>query len=220
MILVTAATEFEMNALIKQVGLPENLYRQLVTGVGLAQTAQNLTHFLCKNTSPVDAVLNYGVGGAYFQPQETMEQPGLLDICVAEREVFGDLGICMGDAIEYLDKDLVGPIEFDLKTPIYASCIKLLESSQTEFYRGTFISVNSATGRRARGDMLQRKWGGLCENMEGAAVAQVCRVFSLQLFELRCVSNMVEDRNPDGWRIREACEKAAITVKNIIEGLA
>ena len=45
--------------------------------------------------------------------------------------------------------------------------------------------------------------------MEGAAVARVCEKFSLPLLEIRCISNMVEDREVGRWKIQEACVKAA-----------
>ncbi len=93
----------------------------------------------------------------------------------------------------------------------------MLKDAEIEHHSGTFISVNSVTGKRVRGEHLQQRWSGLCENMEGAAVAQVCSLFSLPLFELRCISNMVEDRNPVGWRLQEACDKMAITTNKILE---
>ena len=219
MILVTTATEFEMNSLKEHSGVALSSYLQFVTGVGISQTAQNVTRFLCETDKVIEGVLNVGVGGAYFLQGSSVAQPGLLDICVAERELFGDLGVCMGDEVEYLPSDLVGPIEFDLKNRLYDSCCTVLKYAEIEHHCGTFISVNSVTGKRIRGENLQRRWNGLCENMEGAAVAQVCSLFSLPLFELRCISNMVEDRNPGGWRLQEACEKMSIATNKILEEL-
>ena len=217
MILVTTATEFEMNSLKDRSGTLLSSCLTCVTGVGISQTAQNLTHFLCETDKIIEGVLNIGVGGAYFLSEKSVHQPGLLDICVAEREVFGDLGVCMGDTVEYLPGDLVGPIEFDLKNSFYNRCCTVLKGAKIECHPGTFISVNSVTGKRVRGEHLQQMWNGICENMEGAAAAQVCSLFSLPLFELRCISNMVEDRNPAGWQLQEACDKMAITTKKILE---
>ena len=59
----------------------------------------------------------------------------------------------------------------------------------------------------------------LTGNMEGAAVARVCAEFSLPLLELRCISNLVEDRNPAHWRLQEACEKAARTAAVLIKNM-
>lgn len=217
MILVTTATEFEMKILKESCGSLLSSCQQCITGVGIAKTAQSLTYFLCETGKTIEGVLNIGIGGAYFFQNVNGVQPGILDICVAEGEVFGDLGICLGDEIEYLPSELIGPIEFDLKNTFYNRCCTVLRKAQIEYHSGMFISVNSVTGKKNRGEKLQKRWNGLCENMEGAAVAQVCKLFSLPLFELRCISNMVEDRNPASWQLQEACDKMAGTTKKILE---
>jgi futalosine hydrolase len=84
---------------------------------------------------------------------------------------------------------------------------------------GPFITVNGVSGNRKRGEMLRKKWQGLRENMEGAAVVRVCREFDLPCLELRCISNMVEDRDLANWRVAEACDKAALAAILTIKGL-
>ncbi len=219
MILVTAATDFEMNALLS-LGEPEpTLCQYLVTGVGPTRTAQQLTRYLSDPYTEIRGVVNFGVGGAFYQNNNTTVQPQLLDICVADREVFGDLGVCMGERVEYLSEDLVGPVEFDLVNSMFQQAVDFFGNAKTDYHRGTFVTVNSVSGQRVRGDYLQKHWGGLCENMEGGAIAQVCDMFHLEMVEVRCISNMVEDRNPSSWKLAEACEKAAITTKNLLEVL-
>ena len=223
MFLVTAATEFEMRAFLdvqELKSLPPDSWKSLVTGVGPVLTTLNLTRFLCEAADTVDTIINFGVAGAYFQPDDISAcQPQLLDICVAERDLFGDLGICMGDTVEYFQGDLVENLVFDLKNSLFARCTGILKKNCAAYRSGTFITVNSVTGKKVRGDMLQQRWNGLCENMEGAAVAQVCMTFAVELFELRCISNMVEDRNPANWCLQEACEKAAVAVNMLVEDL-
>jgi futalosine hydrolase len=230
MILVTAATEFEMKAFLDAVDttdaidrkrLPPDSWRSLVTGVGPVLTTLNLTRFLCETTDTIDGIINFGVAGAYFLPENTSaSQLQLLDVCVAERDLFGDLGICMGDTIEYFKEDLVENLVFDLHNPFFYRCTEVLQKNGIAYQSGTFITVNSVTGKKVRGDSLQKRWNGLCENMEGAAVAQVCKTFAIELFQLRCVSNMVEDRNPLNWCLQEACVKAAMSVKMIVEDVS
>jgi futalosine hydrolase len=227
MILVTAATEFEMQAFLGAIDaidlsetkrLPSNSWRTLVTGVGPVLTTLSLTRFLCETTETIDGIINFGVAGAYFLPQDSSVcQPQLLDVCVAERDLFGDLGICMGDTIEYFKEGLVENLAFDLHYPLFTRCTEVLQNNGITYHGGTFITVHSVTGKKVRGEWLQKRWDGLCENMEGAAAAQVCKAFAVELFQLRCVSNMVEDRNPLNWRLQEACEKAGLIVKMIVE---
>lgn len=219
MILLTTATDFEMKALLNLGEISELSCNQLVTGVGPSSTASQLTHYLSGNHKGIRGVVNFGVAGAFYQNDHRNKQPQLLDICVADREVFGDLGVCMGDAVEYLSEDVVGPVEFELVNSLFHQLTDILSKREIEYQRGTFVTVNSVSGKRARGDYLQQQWGGLCENMEGAAIAQVCTMFALEMVEMRCISNMVEDRNPAAWRLGEACEKIAMTTKKVIETL-
>jgi len=219
MILVTAATEFEMSHLLTQACEEDLPFLTLVTGVGPAKTAQHLTRFLCETTVAIDCVVNFGVGGGFLIPSDQELQPNILDICIADREVFGDLGVCMGETLEYLPGDLVGPIEFSLTGDLLSLAVSSLKSAGIECRTGTFITVSSVSGQRARGDYLQKRWNGLCENMEGAAAAEVCSMFELDLLELRCISNMVDDRNVSEWKLEEACSQAAITTYKILKEL-
>jgi futalosine hydrolase len=125
----------------------------------------------------------------------------------------------MGDRVDYLSQDLVGQILFDLKNPLYHHCTGVLHDAGIEYRNGGFITVNSVSGYAARGQYLQSTWHGLCENMEGAAVAQVCSAFSLDFFELRTISNMVEDRDVSAWKLEEACIKVAETTSKLLEML-
>jgi len=60
--------------------------------------------------------------------------------------------------------------------------------------------------------------GGICENMEGAAIAQVCALYRIPFLELRGISNLVVDRNPQEWRLTEAADQAQWAVKTLLSG--
>lgn len=230
MILAVAATEIEMAPFLAQsTGPTETIElaglagedftcRTLVTGVGLVETAFRLTRFLCESEEQFDAVIQFGVGGAYILPDKS-RQPELLDICLAEREVAGDFGICLGESMEYLDSSLTGEIVHSMDGSLLKRCQAVFDQLGVSYHTGLFITVNGITGTRNRGEMLQSRWNGLCENMEGAAVARVCREFNLACAELRCISNYVEDRDPTTWRLQEACLKAAHCANKLIKGM-
>jgi futalosine hydrolase len=55
--------------------------------------------------------------------------------------------------------------------------------------------------------------------MEGAAVAFVCKEFQLPCVEMRCISNVVEDRNLDNWQLQEAIEKVCSVAKIVLDNL-
>ena len=221
MILAVAATEIEMAPFLAEMK-SESAFtcRTLVTGVGPVETALRLTRLLCEKKEQFDAVINFGIGGAYILPDgANRPQPELLDICLAEQEVAGDFGICLEDAMDYLDRSLTGEIAFNMDASLIQRCRRIFDQLGIPHHPGVFITVNGITGTKARGDMLQSRWNGLCENMEGAAVARVCREFNQPCAELRCISNYVEDRDPSKWRLQEACLKAAHTAIKLIKGL-
>jgi futalosine hydrolase len=219
MILALAATQIEMQPFLLQWPGENPACLTLVTGVGLMETALSLTRFLCQTDQRVHAAVNFGVGGAYLQPVGC-PQLELLDICLAEKEVAGDLGICLRDGIEYLDCSLTGDLVFQLDSGLLGIGQKILAGARVPCSSGVFVTVNAATATRLRGDMLQSRWQGVCENMEGAAVARVCREFAIPCLELRAIANYVEDRKPENWRLREACLKAAQSAALIIKGMS
>jgi futalosine hydrolase len=218
MILAIAATEIEMIPFLVESKAMAFPCQTLVTGVGPVETALRLTRFLCESDDLFEAVLHFGVGGAYILPDQS-RQPELLDICLADQEVAGDLGICLENSMEYLDSSLTGEIVYTIDNALLLRCRALLDRFGIKYHTGVFVSVNSITGTRARGEMLRSKWDGLCENMEGAAAARVCREFSLPYAELRSISNYIEDRDSSTWRLQDACQKAAHTAIQLIEGM-
>ena len=52
--------------------------------------------------------------------------------------------------------------------------------------------------------------------MEGAAVAMVCQSLDIPCAELRCISNMVDDRDTSKWQLVEAIEKICGVVDTLI----
>jgi len=215
MFLVTAATDAEMEAFRRACG-PSAAYTSLVTGVGPVETAVRLTAFLAGTPLPLAGVMNFGVAGAYIPAAR--DNAALLDICLAEREVLGDLGICDGEEVKQLRGGAFEILDtFDLDTGLLHQAESTLAAASISYKRGVFTTVSCVSGTSKRGMMLARQHQALCENMEGAAAARACRQFGLPLLELRCISNLVEDRNLQNWQLHKACvrcgEVAALVVK-------
>jgi futalosine hydrolase len=74
--------------------------------------------------------------------------------------------------------------------------------------RGKFITVSTCSGTSSRGAELYNRFGGICENMEGAAVAHVALLYDTPLLEVRGISNMVEDRDLSRWDVPRSIEMA------------
>ncbi len=217
-LLLTAATDFEMQA-FREAGGDLDHTLQLITGLGPVETTLSLSCFLSERVNEVDAVLNFGIGGAYPNNGAKL-QAGMLDICLAEQEALGDLGICLQDRIErFSAAGLQVKDSFIMDQSLLSAAGQALDDAGIAHKQGVFITVNCATGTLKRGQMLGRSLKGLCENMEGAAVARVCHQFAVPCLEVRCISNMVEDRNKDSWQLQRACHgagrAAAVIVKNL-----
>jgi futalosine hydrolase len=54
--------------------------------------------------------------------------------------------------------------------------------------------------------------------MEGAAVAQMCARFGVPFFEVRGISNLVEDRDLSRWNLSAAATSAQLAVRALLTG--
>lgn len=196
----------------------------LHTGVGKSNAAAATTALL-EHYRPT-AILLTGCAGAY---------PGsglaVGDLALASEEIFGDEGVATAEG--FLDMaDLGFPLtrngeqsyynRFPLDADLRSRALPLIETAaQTARRRltsGPFITVSSCSGTLAKGSQLGARWGGLCENMEGAAVAQTCALYDLPLLEVRGISNLVEDRDLSRWDLRGAARLAQAAVESILSG--
>jgi len=206
MILVVCATELELQPLLDRVISNEKKWMSLICGVGVVEASLSLGKFLTTQSTRFDAVLHFGVAGAYLAKQEGKAH--LLDICLAEKEVFGDFGICYANRFESLPENLAGKSSYLLDAALLEKCHVMLTKENIQWQQGTFVTVAGVSATEQRGNMLAKQYDALCENMEGAAVAMACGDFDLPLIEIRCISNFVENRDCTRWKLQEACEKA------------
>ncbi len=217
MYLVIAATAFEMEALLRVCSSALHV-EPLIIGIGPVEAAVRLTAYLAKSSLSFRGVVNLGVGGGYFREEGGA---GLLDICLAKSEVLGDLGICYGETVEPLRGASFEVLDaFNLENGLLEQAEACLAANSIAYQRGTFVTVSCVSGSRQRGTLLARQHRGLCENMEGAAVARVCQLFDLPLLELRCISNLVEDRDLRNWQVKKASARCGEIAALILEGLS
>lgn len=215
MILLVAATQKEM-AGFNHVGFPDqSVLERFVSGVGPLETGVTLTRYLERHHRKIRAVVNFGIGGAYLSP--AIKKLNILDVCLAGQEVLADFGVCYGTAVEPFE-DPSFPVRnvFSLDSKLRKEAGSALAAQGWACSEGTFVTVSGASARRARGDFFSKRYGAICENMEGAAVARVCEEFALPLLEVRVISNFVEDRPGGQWQIEGAAAKAAQAVALIL----
>lgn len=217
MFLAACATKFEMQPLLDLLHQEARECLNLITGVGMVETTLALTRFLEQHQGRVTGVVHFGVGGAYVRSGAGGAE--LLDICLADDEVFGDFGICYQDRIEPLDEQMLFREHYPLDPGLLAQAGKILQKEGLSYKQGKFVTVSGVSATGERGAMLADQYNGICENMEGAAMARVCEEFRLPLLELRAISNFVEERDLARWKLAEACERAGKAAALLLRNL-
>jgi futalosine hydrolase len=192
------------------------------TGVGKANAAA-ATAVALERIAP-GLLINTGCAGAFADS-------GLIvgDIAVADQEVFADEGVLTPAGwhpleligIPLLQRDGLKYFNEIPLTPKFARLAQSLASpSGSRIRNGRFLTVSTCTGTSERGGELQQRFGAVCENMEGAAVALVALRYGVAALEVRGVSNMVEDRNLSRWDIGLAVEQVQRFLISYIKALS
>ncbi len=184
----------------------------VISGVGQANTAQSITVLL--GHGPVGLVMLCGCGGAYAGSGLSVG-----DVAVATEEVYADMGVLTSEGWLGLEDIGLPLIEkrgcqyysrFPVRAEYVEAAVSVPNVPEMPVVRpGVFLTVCSVTGTSARGEELHRRFGAVCENMEGAAAAQTALVYDVPFVELRGISNMAGDRDRAGWDIALACSNCA-----------
>jgi futalosine hydrolase len=213
-VLIVAATPLEAARL--------SWPRVVITGIGAVNAAHALTEHLVTRPRP-SHVMQVGIAGAYV--------PGGVPVgavVLATSDTYGDLGVLTLEG--WRPADEIGiplveargahparfnefPLDAALVARAAAVCGPLVAAT------GPFLTLSTVTGVRARGDELHRRFGALCESMEGAAAAHVCALHDVPFLEVRGISNLVEDRNRAAWKIAEAAAAAQAVALRLAENL-
>lgn len=195
----------------------------LVGGMGKVNAAHAAT--LLARREPGLLVV-FGIGGAY--PSSGAH---IGDVAIATEEIAADEGVLTLDGFKdttYIGIPLVktsGAERYNLypapDTP-WKRCRDLLlscpDAVSGRVHTGAFVTLSTCTGTAARAKELEERHRALCENMEGAAVAQVAELHKIPWIEVRGISNIVEDRDLVKWDIPSATRAAQQAVQCIVEG--
>jgi futalosine hydrolase len=165
-------------------------------GVGPVNAAHAVTIALTRERP--SAIVVCGVGGAY--PGSGLS---VGDVACAETECYGDLGADSPQG--FLDMKALG-------FPIVESPVVLYNELPLQVFpvkrRVKFVTVTTCTGTEVTARAIAARTGGAVESMEGAAVVHVAHLHGVPVGELRGISNLVTDRDPSAWRLKEAAAAA------------
>lgn len=193
-----------------------------ISGMGKVNAAHAATLLLTRYAP--EALIIFGTGGAY-----PASGARIGDVAVAKEEIAGDEGVLTADGFkdtEYMGIPLLKTATTMLYN-IYPAAESLLKRALRELalreeggrvLEGTFVTLSTCTGTSTRATELEKRYNGLCENMEGAAVAHVATLHQVPWIEVRGISNLVEDRDLKKWDIPGAAEAAQKAVIRILEG--
>jgi futalosine hydrolase len=189
-------------------------------GMGKTNAAHAAT-VLIERFSPI-CMVNFGIGGAY--PFSGLK---VGDIAVAEKEVYADEGVELRDGLHSFE--ITGIPFLKVRGRKYynefpgdkrLSRLALKASGTVAPCRsGVFLTVSACTGTGKRAEELAKKFGPVCENMEGAAVSHICRIYGVPFVEIRGISNIVGDRNMKKWDIELAAENCQKSVLRFLGAL-
>lgn len=192
----------------------------VTSGVGKVNAASSATAVI--ENYPVRAVINFGVGGAY--PDAGLN---IGDVAIASKEIYGDEGVFTAAGIKGM-KEIgiplvrIGKTKYFNEFPLDPPSIPFPKDENNMnimIKTGNFITVSAVSGSQKRAKDLGKRFGAVCENMEGAAIAQVCTLYELPMIELRGISNMAGVRDKRKWNLKiasENCQKLVLeTIKKL-----
>jgi futalosine hydrolase len=196
--LIVAATLEEISLIFDHFAIQKNQYVEtpevdfLITGVGMTATAFSLGQHLHNNYS---LVLNLGIAGTFDRSLS------LGTVVNVKSDTFAELGA--EDNNNFLSIDEMG---FGKSTYIPRSDQTYVGVDNLKSVRG--VTVNKVHGNSLSIENLIKRLDPEIESMEGAAVFYCCEKMSIPAIQVRAISNYVEPRNKDNWKI-------GLAVKNL-----
>ncbi|MCK9420147.1 MAG: futalosine hydrolase [Nitrospirae bacterium] len=195
-----------------------------ISGMGKVNAAHTATLMLARFDP--EALVVFGIGGAYPSSGARIG-----DLAIAKEEIAGDEGVLTRDGFKdtaYIGIPLLKTATsrffstYPASEPLVHRSLQSLgvhrNSSQGKIHVGSFITLSTCTGTTTRARELEERYHGLCENMEGAAVAHVAELHGVPWLEVRGISNIVEDRDLKKWDIPKAAGAVQQAVQCIVEG--
>ena len=175
----------------------------LVTGVGMVATAAWCSRALARTA--YDLALNVGVCGSF----DPAIPPGTVVHVVSDR--LAELGAEDGETFLTLDElQLPGESAFTNAAPPLNPGLEQLPAV-------TGITVNTSHGNERTIALVIDRFKPQVESMEGAAFMSACLIDKLPFAEVRAVSNLVERRNRESWRMGDAIQNLGATALRIID---
>jgi futalosine hydrolase len=177
----------------------------VTTDVGMVATAVWCSRLLM--TERCSLALNVGLCGSFDRSLE----PGTVVHVVADR--IAELGAEDGDAFLTVEElKLPAEHQFVNSTPPVNDALSRLPAVSG-------ITVNTVHGNERSIAAVVQRFTPQVESMEGAAFMYSCQSHGIPFAQVRAVSNIVEQRNREAWKMTEAIDNLATVALHILESV-
>jgi futalosine hydrolase len=222
-LLLVTATDLEIQPLISSLrfvsdgGLRLRRYASgahdvhvLTTGVGMVATAAWCTRAL--SADPYDLALNLGVCGS-FKPSLA---PGAVVQVMTDR--LAELGAeDRGEFLTIQDLGLLGDDDWPFRGGRLVNGAPPATRAVTELPPADGITVSTVHGSAPTIARVVERFDPDVESMEGAAFMYACLIHGVRFAQVRAVSNAVEPRNRDAWKMADAIQNLGGVARRILE---
>jgi futalosine hydrolase len=204
-LLIVSATAGEIEPIISHN--KKKVFDILITGVGMVATTYYITKLL--SSQKFDLVLNLGIAGSF-------EKILLGEVVNVTEDIFSELGaednrnfICLDEL--NIKQGVLSPFKNKVvnKTKAFSSYFKDIKKVKG-------ITVNKVLGKASSITMAKKLFNPQTESMEGAAFLYACSKENIPCYQIRSISNYVEQRNRALWKVEEAKENLCNYSLNII----
>jgi futalosine hydrolase len=184
-ILLVAATQVEIQPLLTHF-TNEKPFDVLITGVGMVATAFALGQQLAQKK--YDLAINLGIAGSFDR------RINLGEVVEVTEDIFAELGA--EDDDQFLTIAQMGFGESTFSATYQLDAMLLLPIKKVRS-----ITVNTVHGEEKSIQKIVERLNPQLESMEGAAFFYACKRSMVPALQIRSVSNYVEKRNRENWKI-------------------
>lgn len=179
-------SEFDMTSEPFEKKIGDHSVRVLITGAGMVATAFSMGKHLAGYS--YDLAVNAGIAGSF----DFNLPPG--EVCQVSEDVFAELGAEDGD--DFLSIETLGfgkSCHFASPNTAFTKHAHLKEVKA--------ITVNKIHGNELSIAKAMARFKPQIESMEGAAFFYACDQSGTDCIQIRAISNYVERRNRENWKI-------------------
>lgn len=205
-IAIVSATDFEQNLFDFNALQKQHSVKFYTHGIGLMLSTFHLSEIV---KSKPDLVIQCGLAGTYQNHLKIGET------VIVENEILGDTGAQDHmDQLDLFDMQFMNANEFPFSNSILKN--EYVTHLNTSLKKVTGLTVNLSSGNASTIELRKKKYNADIETMEGAVLHYVCLQKEIPHIQFRAISNLVEPRNKDNWKIKEAIESYTLAITEFI----